>query len=85
MSLTKEEVYKKFQNVPLTFTSYYKFTFNFSADVDDYHISAQLGGNAEEIYRYDVSPSSELYLEQDQHYGLSVTQNGVEVYSEYTY
>lgn len=85
MSLTKEEVYNKFQDVPLVFTGYYKFTFNFSADVDDYHIYAQVGGNAEEIYRYDVSPNSKLYLAQDQHYGLSVTQNGVEVYSEYTY
>jgi len=83
--LSKEEVYEKFMDVPLTFTSYYKFTFNFSADVDGYHIDVNVGGNADDIYRYDVSPESKLYLAQDQHYGLSITKDGQEVYSEYTY
>ena len=83
--LSKEEVYEKLGDVPLSFTSYYKYTFNFAGVFDGYSIYASIGGNAEDIYRYDVCPESKLYLAQDQHYSLTVSKDNQEVYSEYTY
>ena len=53
--LTKEEVLEKFKDVELKFSRYYKYTFTFEGKCGDYTISMGIGGNAGDIYRYEVT------------------------------
>lgn len=54
--MTEQEVVEKYGDVVLRFSSYYKFCFTFSGVAKDGAvIHATYGGDADEIYRYDVS------------------------------
>lgn len=53
--LTTEEFEKAYGDVELTFSSYYKFAFTFSGTAPDgVTITADLGGNSDDIYRESI-------------------------------
>lgn len=61
INMIKEEIEKdpfieKYGRIPLNFSSYYKFSFSFKGRASDgIEIYASMGGQADDIYRYEVS------------------------------
>ena len=60
MKLSKEEFYSKYGNVEFTFSSYYKFSFVFVGNSNNYEIIVSVGGSADDIYKFEVI-SNEKY------------------------
>jgi hypothetical protein len=57
--ITRDEFYEKYGDVEVTFSSYYKYTFEYAATLDDgKRIVVSYGGNSDEIYRHEVSSGS---------------------------
>ena len=60
--MTEAEVNKMFKRSKVKFTSYSKYCFAFKyARRDGWRIHVEYGGNADDIYRYDVSPDPEPF------------------------
>jgi hypothetical protein len=84
--MTKEEFIEKYGNILVKFTGYYKYTFTFGAELEDgSRLSVGYGGNADAIYRYEVSPDSQDLVQDIYPYEGSVHKDGVEVDSFYDY
>jgi hypothetical protein len=85
--MTREEFYTKYGDVKVKFTSYYKYTFTYAAELDNgYHIFVGYGGNSDEIYRFGVAFNSEETIKSLCPYEGRVTDNkGVEVESFFDY
>lgn len=62
--LTKEEVLEKLKGVKLKFSSYYKYSFSFRGENENYKISISYGGDHNDIYRYTVSADKEIPIEE---------------------
>lgn len=71
-----EELVKK--NIPLTFSSYFKYSFSFYGKFGEYEISASLGGSSEDIYKLEITPITTMVLNKDNFNYISVknTQTG---------
>lgn len=68
--MTIKEVIKKYGNVPLLFSGYYKYRFGFKGTAKDgAEIYVSYGGNSDDIYRYNVSRNKPEYL-VDKKYNL---------------
>ena len=52
---TQEEVIEKFGDVKMKFDHYYKFTFYFNGEKDEYVFEGSFGGDSGDIYRTEVS------------------------------
>lgn len=78
--MTKEEVFKKYGDVPLKFDHYYKYAFTFRGIAPDSAlISMQIGGYYDEVYRFEFDKNTVFTLKE--HYdqlafGGSVIVNG---------
>lgn len=58
--MTEEEFIEKYGDVKVKFSSYWKYTFNYTGSLPDgCKISVGYGGNADDIYRYEVVPDHE--------------------------
>lgn len=58
--MTKEQIYEKYGDVKLKFSSYYKFSFGFTGTTEDGEsVYASIGGDSDEIYRLDVDADKE--------------------------
>lgn len=54
--MTKEEIIKEYGNIELKFYYYFKYVFTFSGKTDKgYTILASIGGDLDDIYRYNIS------------------------------
>lgn len=53
--MTREEFYEKYKNVEFKFSSYYKYTFHFVGEYEGKCVTVGVGGNSDEIYRFEVS------------------------------
>lgn len=54
--MTHEEFYAKYGNVAVRFECYYKYTFTYSATLEDGSVLAcSFGGNSDDIYRHYVA------------------------------
>ena len=61
--LTKEQVIKKYSNIPLYFSSYYKYLFTFIGMAGmGIKIVTYSGGDHDSIYRYSVEAGKPYYL-----------------------
>jgi hypothetical protein len=83
--MTKDEFITKYRDVKVTFASYYKYTFNFIATLpngDKLVVSA--GGDADDIYRWEVTTDPEPVILLDPYCG-SVVRDGVTVEEFYDY
>jgi len=68
--MSKYEFIEKYGDVKVKFVSYYKFTFVYQGEVDGKTITVGIGGNADDIYRLDVSPDIEISIvDLDPHTG----------------
>jgi hypothetical protein len=58
--MTRKEFIEKYADVKVKFSEYYKYTFTYTGSLPDGgKISLDYGGNAEQIYRHDVSADTE--------------------------
>lgn len=58
--MTRDEFYEKYGDVKVKFSDYYKYTFTYTGNLPDGgRISVDYGGNAEQIYRHEVSANCE--------------------------
>jgi len=85
MKYTKEEIIEKFGEIELSFSSYYKYSFNYSYKDEVIDIYGFFGGGSDYIYRYDCSPDKKVKVKD---YGnelmeLVIKENG-EVVFEYS-
>lgn len=79
--MTKEEVLEKYGDVPLRFSSYYKYSFRFSGLAEDgVKIFASIGGNADDIYRWEITPDKVITLNDDDPSYFSLSDGGTELY-----
>jgi hypothetical protein len=86
VEMTREEFYKKYGDVAVSFESYYKYTFSYRASLPDGSaLSVGCGGNSDEIYRLEVSKDQQLKVGELQPYTGAVYLNGVEIDSFYDY
>lgn len=59
--MTRNEFYEKYGDVIVKFSSYYKYTFYYSATLPDGStISVGYGGNSDDIYRFEVANNEEV-------------------------
>lgn len=66
--MTREEFYEKYRNVEFKFSSYYKYTFNFVGEYEGKSVMVGVGGNSDEIYKFEVSSDCSESLESLQPY-----------------
>jgi hypothetical protein len=84
--MSKSEFLIKYGDVKVIFSSYYKYTFSFRADLEDGKtISVQVGGNADDIYREGVDANVETKISDLCPYGGSVFKDGAEIEGFYDY
>lgn len=83
--LTREEANERYGNVPCKFSSYYKYTFHFCGEADDgARVELSVGGNADDIYRYDVTPNTHEVMSGA--YAVSIYDKGGEkLFESYDY
>ena len=61
--MTREEFYEKYKDVDFYFSSYYKYTFNFVGEYQGECISIGVGGQSDDIYRFEVSAGCKERIE----------------------
>ncbi len=58
--MTKEQIYEKYGDVKLRFSSYCKYSFGFAGTTEEgERVYASIGGNSDEIYRLDLDADTE--------------------------
>jgi hypothetical protein len=84
---TREDFIATYGDVPLTFSSYYKYTFEFTGSASDgARVTASVGGNSDDIYRYEASRDSVITVRDgDMVYAAYAYIDGKEVASFYDY
>ena len=85
--MTRAEFYEKYGNVKVKFSSYYKYTFTYSASLPDGNkLKCGYGGNCEDIYRESVSATDEETVINLQPYqGIVCDSEGNTIESFYDY
>ena len=84
--MTKEEALEKYGNVPLRFSGYYKYSFNFVGTASDgAEIFASLGGNADDIYRLNIKEGDEFCLNKSDFYYIRITLNNKEIFHKHDF
>lgn len=84
--MTKDEFFQKYGDVKVKFCSYYKFAFTYEAQLPDgKRLTCCFGGNADDIYKREVSNDKEKTVSNlDPHTG-SVYEDGQEIEEFYDY
>jgi hypothetical protein len=87
MNMTAAEFIKKYGNVTVKFSSYYKYTFTYTGKLPDgSEITVDCGGNGDQIYRQDVIQGKEYTVSELLPYAGRVDRpDGSEVDSFYDY
>ncbi len=84
--MTRQDFYEKYGSIKVKFSSYYKYTFTYAADLPDgKRLMCGYGGNSDEIYRHSVDSDSEETVSDLQPHEGYVYENGKEVEGFYDY
>lgn len=84
--MTREDFYTKYGDVYVNFDSYYKFTFTYKSKLEDGSIiTIDVGGNSDDIYRFNVYADEPETIKSLQPYSGVVSFEGKEVDSFYDY
>lgn len=85
--MTRKEFCEKYGSVKVTFSYYYKFSFNFKGSLPDGSIiTCAIGGNSAEIYRQEVAAKYEYTIQDlDPYSGNVIRPDGTEVESFYDF
>ena len=78
--MTRKEFYEKYGSVMVKFSSYYKYTFTYEATLPNgKRLTCGFGGDADDIYRHEVSANHEVSVISLQPYEGYVYQDGKEI------
>ena len=85
--MTKEEVIKKYGNVPCRFNGYYKHTFEFVGYYNDNlreitKITICIGGCADDIYKLNINPDTIFTVKDESTILIHITKGGRILYQE---
>lgn len=85
--MTKQEFMEKYGEVRVKFSSYSKFTFYFDATLEDgSKLYISVGGDSDDIYRFDVSADEEIPVSGlDPYAGKVVDKSGTSIVEFYDY
>jgi len=87
--MTREEFCKKYGDVKVKFSSYYKYTFTYTGNLPDGgRISVDCGANGDDIYRFEVGADCEEIinsLELGPYAGTAYDKDGKQVDEFYDY
>lgn len=79
-NLTIEQFKYKFGDAKVVFSYYYKYSFSFKGEFEGNKIYINVGGDHNDIYRFDVKPNKE-YLVKDLYINsASVEKDDVTIY-----
>lgn len=62
--LNEKEFLELYGEAKVVFTSYYKYSFSFRGEFNGKSIYVSVGGNADDIYRFDVDAGKEYAVKQ---------------------
>ena len=85
-NLTRQEFMEKYGQVIVEFSDYYKFTFryvNVRMASEGGTISVEFGGNAEDIYRHDLSSNERIKVVDLEPFSGTVRDAGGNVVDEF--
>ena len=84
--MTKQEFIDKYGDYVVKFDSYYKYSFSFKAPLsEDMTLHVSIGGNADDIYREEISVDSLVTVKELDPFSGTVFKHGKEVESFYDY
>ena len=84
--MKREEFIDKYGDVEVTFSSYYKYTFTYSAKIDDgKKLTAHYGGDADEIYKTSVASGEKVKIKDLYPYAAEIYKGRKEIESFYDY
>jgi len=84
--ITREEFLNDYGDVKVRFNSYYKFAFRYSASLPNGNLlSVSCGGNADDIYKLNVTADGEMTAREIDPYSGCVIRDGEVVCSFYDY
>lgn len=85
--MTTEEFNERFGKYAVKFSSYYKYTFNFRAEVEPgVVVTVGYGGNHDDIYRYEVDSETMEQIDCAENWtSVTVYENGVQIFDYYNY
>lgn len=63
-NLNEKEFLEIYGEAKVVFTSYYKYSFSFRGEFNGKSIYVSAGGNADDIYRFDVDADKEYAVKQ---------------------
>ena len=82
--MTKKDFIEKYGDVKVKFSSYYKYTFKYIGTLPDGNvISVDCGGNADDIYRYEVDADAEESVSSIDPYAGSVRDKDYKVTDQF--
>lgn len=86
-NMTREEFYKKYGDVEVVFSSFYKHSFYYKAELLNGDIlTCSYGGNPDEIYRHEVCAGVKISVRELEPFsGTVLNQSGEEIESFYDY
>jgi hypothetical protein len=62
--LNEKEFLEMYGEVKVVFTSYYKYSFSFRGEFNGKSIYVSVGGNADDIYKFDVTAGKEYAVKE---------------------
>ena len=81
--LSKEEVFEEYGTVPLKFYNYYKFMFSYVGTAENGAcIVYTEGGEADDVYRHQVTPETTRTIEDEGYCALEITLDKETIYTE---
>jgi hypothetical protein len=81
--MDKKEAMQKYGLVPLNFSGYYKYEFSFNGVAEDGAlIYMSVGGSADDIYKFDVSPDKPEKLVNGYSFCSIKDKDGVKLFEE---
>ena len=80
--MNREDIYEKYGDTYVRFESYYKYSFTYVGQVDEKRLVVVIGGNADDIYRCNVTTEIVKVNQLEAALHL-VTLDGVEIYDDF--
>lgn len=82
-NLTEKEFLEVYGEAKVVFTSYYKYSFSFRGELNGKSIYVSIGGNADDIYRFNVTAGKEYAVKE---LGMSYAEvkEGETIIAEFT-
>lgn len=81
--LNEEEFLEIYGEAKVIFTSYYKYSFSFRGEFNGKSVYVIVGGNADDIYRFDVDAGKE-YLVNELGISYAEVKEGEKTIHEFT-